>query len=57
MTLPPKYEEVVKDNPVPTTSSLMVTNEATNQIDYEPLAASNQVPSYSQAIMSKQTIV
>ncbi|RNA31743.1 Lysosomal-associated transmembrane 4A [Brachionus plicatilis] len=57
MTLPPKYEEVVKDNPAPTTSSLMVTNETTNQIDYEPLAASNQVPSYSQAIMSKQSSV
>lgn len=53
MTLPPKYEEVIKDNPVPTTSSLIVANEVTNQIDGD----SNQIPSYSQAILSKQSNV
>lgn len=57
MTLPPKYEEVIKDSPAPTSSSLIVANEVNNQIDSESFSSSNQVPSYSQAILHKKTIV
>ncbi|CAF0926464.1 unnamed protein product [Brachionus calyciflorus] len=52
MSLPPKYEEVIKDCQVPITSSLIV--EQTNEIENE---TASQVPTYSQAISSKNGMI
>lgn len=58
MSLPPKYEEVVKDNALPFTSSLIVTNENSNDVENESHAiTSSQIPTYSQAISSKNRII
>lgn len=58
MSLPPKYEEVVKENTAPATSSLIVTNEIENESSTSSSSSlSAQVPTYSQAISSKNGIL